>query len=341
MNFKYLAYNIVKADYKKLVKFAKKLRYINGSSYIYICSELVKCLFKYNTRFVDYFYFKFFDPSTDKTKHTNVWDMHLFHKKFNSENAIIFRDKLKFRSRFKDYFNYPYFELKNIDDISQLINWIAVNNFHAIVAKEPLGTVGEGVKVLGVEKNDGVLLIDGVIIEDYLKLLFHRGFKLYESFINQHPVLDKIYPKSINTIRIVTFLDDKVNVEIWTALLRMGFNKSVDNFDAGGISAKIDIATGVVVKPAVIKDPFVDEVFEKHPETGERILGVKIPFWEDIINLITSASKEIPDVRTVGWDVAITTNGPTLIEGNDNWDKTHFELTSGEGLNEKIKSLIY
>jgi hypothetical protein len=266
--------------------------------------------------------------------------MHLFHKKYNSENAIIFRDKLKFRSHFKDYFNYPYFELKNIDDIGQLINWITVNNFQYIVAKEPLGTVGDGVKVLSIENEKGDLFIDGLIIEEYLNKLYHKGFILYESFINQHLDLSKIYPKSINTIRIVTFLNDENNVEIWAALLRMGLNKSVDNFDAGGISAKIDIESGIVIKPAVIKDPFIDEVFEYHPVTKEKILGLQIPYWEKVLKLINEASKEIPDVRTVGWDVAITINGPTLIEGNDNWDKTHFELTSGEGLNKRIKSLI-
>ena len=164
--------------------------------------------------------------------------------------------------------------------------------------------------------------------------------KLYESFINQHLDLSKIYPESINAIRIVTFLNDENNVEIWAALLRMGLNKSVDNFDAGGISAKIDIESGIVIKPAVIKDPFIDEVFEYHPVTKEKILGLQIPYWEKILKLINESSKEIPDVRTVGWDVAITINGPTLIEGNDNWDKTHFELTSGEGLNKRIKSLI-
>lgn len=340
MNLKYLGYNIIKTDYKKLYSFIRILKDKRDNSYIYICIDLLRCLFKYNTRFIDYFYFKFYDPNINKTEHTNVWDMHLFHKKYNSENAIIFRDKLKFRSHFKDYFNYPYFELKNIDDIGQLINWITVNNFQYIVAKEPLGTVGDGVKVLSIENEKGDLFIDGLIIEEYLNKLYHKGFILYESFINQHLDLSKIYPKSINTIRIVTFLNDENNVEIWAALLRMGLNKSVDNFDAGGISAKIDIESGIVIKPAVIKDPFIDEVFEYHPVTKEKILGLQIPYWEKVLKLINEASKEIPDVRTVGWDVAITINGPTLIEGNDNWDKTHFELTSGEGLNKRIKSLI-
>ena len=138
MNLKYLGYNIIKTDYKKLYSFIRILKDKRDYSYIYICIDLLRCLFKYNTRFIDYFYFKFYDPNINKTEHTNVWDMHLFHKKYNSENAIIFRDKLKFRSHFKDYFNYPYFELKNIDDIGQLINWITVNNFQSIVAKEPL-----------------------------------------------------------------------------------------------------------------------------------------------------------------------------------------------------------
>ena len=145
--------------------------------------------------------------------------------------------------------------------------------------------MGSGVKVLSIENEKGDLFIDGLIIEEYLNKLYHKGFKLYESFINQHLDLSKIYPKSINTIRIVTFLNDENNVEIWAALLRMGLNKSVDNFDAGGISAKIDIESGIVIKPAVIKDPFIDEVFEYHPVTKEKILGLQIPYWEKVLKL--------------------------------------------------------
>ena len=106
------------------------------------------------------------------------------------------------------------------------------------------------------------------------------------------------------------------------------------------MSARINLDNGIVETSAKIKDPFVSDTFIKHPITGALITGVKIPFWEEVLDLVTNSALEIKDVRTVGWDVAISKSGPTLIEGNDNWDKTHFELISEIGLNSRIKQLI-
>lgn len=340
MNIKYLAYNFLKSDYSKISEFVSKLSTQKKVSKVSIFKDMIVCLFKYNTRFLDYFYFKFFDKNVNRSTHTNVWDMHLFHKKYNGENAVILRDKILFRERFQKYFNYPYSIIKNNEDIANTISWIRKNKFNSIVAKEPLGTVGKGVQVLTINYKDQELFIDQEKAELTLEKLFKIGFTLYESFIEQHQTLKQIYPKSINTIRIVSFVNNNKEVEIWGALLRMGYDKSVDNFDAGGLSAKIDLETGIVITPAIIKDPFNNIEFDNHPITNFPILNIKIPFWDEVINMVKSASLELDDVRTVGWDVAITKTGPTLIEGNDNWDKTHFELVSRIGINKKIKSLI-
>ena len=34
--------------------------------------------------------------------------------------------------------------------------------------------------------------------------------------------------------------------------------------------------------------------------------------------MVLKAALEVPEVRYVGWDVAITKNGPIIIEGNEN-----------------------
>lgn len=340
INLKYLAYNILKTDYKKLFEYTNTLSNIKNRSKLHIYKDLIICLYKYKTRFLDYFYFRFFEKETDRTVHTNVWDMHLFHKKYNSINCIIFRDKLKFRDRFKKYFNYPYFELKNIDGVDNLLQWIKDNQLNKLVAKEPLGTVGKGVLILNVEYRENTILINNVFGKEFIHSIFQEGFTLFETFIIQHPDLANIYPKSINTVRIVTFLNNQKEVEVWGTLLRMGYDKSVDNFDAGGLSAKIDIKEGKVITAAKLKDPFTQMLYEKHPITNHPIKGIEIPYWEEVIALVNRAALEVKDVRTVGWDVALTVNGPTLIEGNDNWDKTHFELISEIGLNAKIKELL-
>lgn len=71
--------------------------------------------------------------------------------------------------------------------------------------------------------------------------------------------------------------------------------------------------------------------YENHPITKTLILGFKIPFWDEIVEMITEAAWIVPQVRTVGWDVAVTQEGPLIIEGNDNWNKDAFQIPYGQG----------
>ena len=111
MDIRYLFYNLLKSDYRRISEYVAKVEALYGVSKYSIYLDMLNCLFKYNTRFLDYFYFRFFDPQTHKERglHTNVWDMYLFQKKYNKEeDRDIFRDKVVFRDVFRDYFNYPY-----------------------------------------------------------------------------------------------------------------------------------------------------------------------------------------------------------------------------------------
>jgi len=150
-----------------------------------------------------------------------------------------------------------------------------------------------------------------------------------------------INDKCFNTVRIITVVDRTGKVEIVSSILRTGFDKQVDNFDAGGISALIEKATGIVMKPGRIKDPFTEDRFPTHPLFGGRLLSTAIPFWKDVIDLVEKAAKVVPEVRTIGWDVVITKDGPDLLEGNDNWDKTHWELCEEKGFRTRVENWMY
>ena len=339
MHLKYLAYTLLKTDFKKVNQLVNLLHQEKKTPKRLIYKDLVTHLFKWNTHFIDYFYNQFFDDAVDKTKYASVWDMYLFHKKYNRKERMIFRDKLLFKKRFSNYSAYPYFELNSEMDFSPLYTWIKDNNYQKIVAKKPLASSGKGVKILKLDFVSNKLLIDGRQFESYINTLYKMGFTLFESYIEQHSCLKQIYPGSINTIRIVTFVNGSKEVEVWGTTIRMGVNKSVDNFSMGGISANIDINSGIINTKARYKSPFQCE-YDIHPVTGENITGVEIPYWAETIETIKKAALEVPEVRTIGWDIAITPQGPTLIEGNDNWNKTNFELVTGIGLNNRIKALL-
>jgi hypothetical protein len=158
-----------------------------------------------------------------------------------------------------------------------------------------------------------------------------EGYDLVEEYIIQHPDFMKLSPTAVNTVRIFTQLDVNDNIEILGCRLRISVNSSVDNMAAGNIAALIDEHTGTITGPAVYSD--ITKPDEKvHPITQADIVGFQIPFWTETINLVKSAAILHPQNRSIGWDIAMTENGPDLIEGNHDWCKLLWQLPVKKGL---------
>ena len=59
-----------------------------------------------------------------------------------------------------------------------------------------------------------------------------------------------------------------------------------------------------------------DNIYSKHPISGKEIVGFKVPMFHDAVELVKECAKVVPEVQYIGWDVAISQNGPLIIEGN-------------------------
>ena len=56
--------------------------------------------------------------------------------------------------------------------------------------------------------------------------------------------------------------------------------------------------------------------FDAHPTTGVVFDGFQIPCFQEAKELVLKAALESDKILVVGWDVAISENGPVVIEGN-------------------------
>ncbi|WP_353661135.1 sugar-transfer associated ATP-grasp domain-containing protein [Hydrogenimonas sp. SS33] len=152
--------------------------------------------------------------------------------------------------------------------------------------------------------------------ESLFRDIVSASFIIQEAIV-QHEEINRLYPLSINSIRMDTFMDREGNVEILSALLRMGGNGNfVDNVTAGGLFVPIDLESGKLGKRAQTFLKNGAKSHEAHPYTGTPFEGFAVPFFDEAKQLVKKAAEKIPALRLVGWDVVITPEGPLLLEGN-------------------------
>lgn len=306
-----------------------------------VVKDMLLCFYRYDTSFLDYFYLDFYEKShLEKATYTSTWYMYNFQKRLNNTAFLTyFKDKKKFYQKFKNFVNHSHF-LPNKENKADFIKWLDDNEVSAIMVKSSDGQVGKGISKFKVTREGQFYFFNEFNIHKFYDFLFKNNLDLIENFISQHQVLQNISPQALSTIRVITVVDVNGNVKIEGAILRMSVDKIVDNFDAGGVSAFIDVFTGIIQGSVKYKDPRQKEYLEVHPVTLKKVTGLQLPFWEEVTQMILKAAKLVPEVRTVGWDVVITNSGPFLLEGNHNWDKTHWQKSYGKGLKKNLEIYV-
>ncbi len=143
---------------------------------------------------------------------------------------------------------------------------------------------------------------------------------IVQPVIRQHADLNRLFPKSINTLRIDTFLEGGSYTHN-AAVVRVGTGDLfVDNWDKGAIAVGVELDTGRLMRTGWRKNKFADQNgFDVHPDTGIRFDGYQLPFWSESKDLVCRAAETLQPMRSLGWDVAITDSGPILVEVNDVW----------------------
>ena len=95
-------------------------------------------------------------------------------------------------------------------------------------------------------------------------------------------------------------------------------NSFVDNAGSGGGIVGINSEDGTLKSEAFTEyEHGHGESYKVHPLTGVVFQGYKIPFYKEACELALSAAQCIPQLKIIGWDIAIQPDGPIIIEGND------------------------
>lgn len=216
-------------------------------------------------------------------------------------------------------------EYKGLNSLNAetILNGITVD---AIVIKPVIDSQqGAGVNVINVNSHTGKKFeVSGESYNstELLKKLFteYSGSYLIEEKIQQHSFNHRLYPEAVNTIRVDSLLTKSGEVIINSAYLRIGRNgRKVDNWSGkqGGIGVNVNIKNGALSSQGI---DYSKNLYTEHPDTHVSFSGLVVPYWEEIINIVKDAALQFPNVRSLGWDIVLTENGPLILEVNGDYD---------------------
>jgi hypothetical protein len=284
-------------------------------------------VFRYNISILDYFYFRFFEKdNVERLKWAGTGFLYEYQLRMNPRDArTVLEDKIQFLERFAPFVRRKHADLPTLASDRDLLGELMSNPSGRLVLKGSRGQVGAEVEV--VKCSD--FTPEGLL--DYMR--DHR-YDLLEEYVVQHPALMELSPSGLNTVRIFTQIHQG-EVRFLGARFRISVNSAVDNMGAGNLAAPVNLDTGVVTGPGVYSD-ITKEDQDVHPVSGLRITGFALPHWKEVMDLSRRAALHEPGNRSVGWDIAITGDGPELIEGNHNWCKLLWQLPVKEGMKHEL-----
>ena len=175
----------------------------------------------------------------------------------------------------------------------------------------------------------------------YYTSIFCSGSYIIQEIIHQHPMIAKINKSCINSLRFNSYLDASGEAKILSAFMRFGRDGSpVDNGSSGGFYVAVDLNDGTLNNEGKQLMRFGGNVFNSHPDTHFDFSNFEIPHFPNACLLVKQAS-ELLTYNMLGWDIAISEDGPIIIEANDNFSIFVADIAYGGLLTHSlIKNII-
>ncbi|WP_308493876.1 sugar-transfer associated ATP-grasp domain-containing protein [Microbacterium terrisoli] len=305
VRLRYLAGRARKLSPANLAEFTDQVKRVSKAPSAVIIADMLWCSVRYDMGFRDY---AVWDIRLLKGRERATWMTHpksfRITRMLNSAQARpLVEDKPRFYQDFADDIRREWLDVRIADD-DELRAFLRRHD--VVIAKPTNGFGGGGIdRVTTADIGDVTAWRAGQVAKDQT---------LIEEVLPQHPDLAAVYPGSVNTVRLVTFLGKDGTFHVIAGVLRIGNGGVIDNFAGGGMFTMLD-DDGVALYAGVDKQ---SHVYETHPVTGVQIKGLRVPMYREAVAMAERLSRRLPQIPYMGWDIAITPDGPAVIEANHN-----------------------
>jgi alpha-L-glutamate ligase-like protein len=189
------------------------------------------------------------------------------------------------------------------------------------VVKPSCGSGGVGILVVSgrtkrlYRRHDGILLSEAEVKHHILNILsgmYSLGGQpdkaLIEYRVQFDPIFEGVSYLGVPDIRTIVFLGVPV-MSMVRLPTRMSAGKA--NLHQGAMGAGVDIAAGRTLTAV-----WRSEVVEEHPDTGNKVSGILIPGWTELLKLAARCF-DLTGLGYQGVDIVLDrTRGPLLLELN-------------------------
>lgn len=284
---------------KNLKIIINKLHIKTKKSKISLFFDIMWCALKYGSGPYDYQEFEFYNLNGKerKTYLTRAKNVKIVRNYNQKDSWYKFDDKVEFNKIFDKYIKRDWLYL-NENNYDEFVHFC--KNKKDFIAKPLDGSGGVGIELIEVKKD----------LKEIFDYLIQNKKLLVEEKIIQNKKVAALNETSVNTLRIITFFDGK-EAHIINSVFKIGNGGITDNFSSGSMYTFVE--GGKIIVPAIDREDFIYEV---HPKSNIKLVGYEIPNYDKAIELVKECAKVVPEVKFVGWDVAILEDDVSIIEGN-------------------------
>jgi len=155
---------------------------------------------------------------------------------------------------------------------------------------------------------------------------------LFQRTLETHPEVRGVTGLGLSTIRQALIWGNNGPESLGKAVWKIssGANPADNFWREGNMLAALDIDGGTVIRVIRGIGPDMEKV-EAHPDTGAPLVGFKVPYWQEAQALAKKCAGLFPKLGFTSTDIAITSEGPVVVEVNSGSAFSLFQLAYGRG----------
>jgi hypothetical protein len=222
---------------------------------------------------------------------------------------------------------------RKIASPAELRNFLSESATYPIFAKSNLGLGSFGAFMIAGIDGDRILLenAESMSFDDlFANVIGERTF-LLQTRVQNDPAIRR-FTNALATVRTVNLVKADEIVTPFTLLKIPAAKNIADNYwRPGNLLCNIDPASGVIKR--VVRGKGINhEELTHHPETGTPLVGTSLPHWRELRELNAACARLLAPIRYHSLDIAITENGPLVIEINFGGGFDLPQFATGKGI---------